>query len=43
VTIDGTGTIIALKRGDVRITAENSDGLVKDTINISVTTRPLRW
>src|SRR6185437_1597457 len=37
VTIDNTGSIIAVTAGDTRVFAENSDGSKKDTLIVHVT------
>jgi uncharacterized protein YjdB len=40
VSIANDGTVIALKRGEARIIAENADGSVADTVPVTVTNAP---
>src|SRR5262249_10576042 len=40
VAIANDGTIVALKRGDARIIAENADGSVADTVPVTVSNAP---
>jgi uncharacterized protein YjdB len=40
VSIANDGTIVALKRGEARIIAENADGSVADTVPVTVTNAP---